>query len=128
MVHFGYLNPEIIFVRTVLLQGYNTAKPYFTGTYILLSFDLITALRGQRAKPIVVDPGLYMSKKQDIYWAGPERELPTAFKLFTGTTHFSIQTINFLHRSVMEKHSVPLCTSLDGYTFESVNIYYLNVP
>lgn len=97
MVNFGYLNPEIIFLRT-LLQCYNTAKlkktvsanPYFTGTYILFSFDLITVLRGQRAKPIVVDPGLYMSKKQDIYWAGPERELPTAFKLFTGTTHFSI--------------------------------------
>ncbi|KAJ4766973.1 hypothetical protein LUZ62_032251 [Rhynchospora pubera] len=40
---------------------------------------------GQRGKPIIVDPGLYMTKKQDIYWASPERELPTAFKLFTGS-------------------------------------------
>lgn len=70
------------------------AKSYFytncTGIYILLL--LFTVLRGQRAKPIIVDPGLYMTKKKDIYWAGPERELPTAFKLFTGT-NFSIQTI-----------------------------------
>ncbi|KAJ3668946.1 hypothetical protein LUZ60_010896 [Juncus effusus] len=40
---------------------------------------------GQRAKPIIVDPGLYATKKQDIFWVGPPRKLPTAFKLFTGS-------------------------------------------
>ncbi|CAM0880266.1 unnamed protein product [Alopecurus aequalis] len=40
----------------------------------------------ERAKPLIVDPGLYSSKKQDIFYAGPtRREMPTAFKLFTGS-------------------------------------------
>ena len=33
-----------------------------------------------------MDPGLYSSKKQDIFYAGPtRRDMPTAFKLFTGS-------------------------------------------
>ncbi|TVU22758.1 hypothetical protein EJB05_32476, partial [Eragrostis curvula] len=40
---------------------------------------------GQRAKPMIVDPGLYRSTKQDIFWVSQKRELPTAFKLFTGS-------------------------------------------
>ncbi|XP_062195649.1 beta-glucuronosyltransferase GlcAT14B-like [Phragmites australis] len=40
---------------------------------------------GQRAMPLIVDPGLYRSKKQDIWWVTQKRELPTAFKLFTGS-------------------------------------------
>lgn len=40
--------------------------------------------RNQRAKPIIVDPGLYLSKKSDIAWTTQRRSLPTSFKLFTG--------------------------------------------
>ncbi|PNX99562.1 xylosyltransferase 2-like protein [Trifolium pratense] len=39
----------------------------------------------KRAMPIIVDPGLYQSTKQDVFWANPKRPLPTAFKLFTGS-------------------------------------------
>eukprot|EP01018_Ginkgo_biloba_P020444 Gb_10584 [translate_table: standard] len=39
----------------------------------------------QRAKPIIVDPGLYQSKKSDIFWATQHRAVPSAFKLFTGS-------------------------------------------
>ncbi|XP_059662657.1 beta-glucuronosyltransferase GlcAT14B-like [Cornus florida] len=39
----------------------------------------------QRAMPLIVDPGLYRSKKSDIFWVSPRRTLPTAFKLFTGS-------------------------------------------
>ncbi|XP_062073518.1 beta-glucuronosyltransferase GlcAT14A-like [Humulus lupulus] len=39
----------------------------------------------QRAKPIIVDPGLYLSKKSDIAWTTQRRSLPTSFKLFTGS-------------------------------------------
>ncbi|MBA0758829.1 hypothetical protein Gotri_021793, partial [Gossypium trilobum] len=39
----------------------------------------------QRARPIVVDPGLYLSKKSDIAWTTQRRSLPTSFKLFTGS-------------------------------------------
>ncbi|KAF6166856.1 hypothetical protein GIB67_026635 [Kingdonia uniflora] len=40
---------------------------------------------GQRAKPLIIDPGLYKSKKTDVFWATEKRELPTTFKLFTGS-------------------------------------------
>jgi hypothetical protein len=40
--------------------------------------------RDKRAMPIIIDPGLYQSTKQDVFWANPKRPLPTAFKLFTG--------------------------------------------
>ncbi|KAL6553455.1 Beta-glucuronosyltransferase GlcAT14A [Orobanche gracilis] len=39
---------------------------------------------GQRATPLIVDPGLYQTTKSDIFWVTPNRSLPTAFKLFTG--------------------------------------------
>ncbi|CAN1162841.1 Beta-glucuronosyltransferase GlcAT14B [Linum perenne] len=39
----------------------------------------------QRAKPIIVDPGLYMTKKSDVFWITQRRSVPTAFKLFTGS-------------------------------------------
>ncbi|XAR68329.1 hypothetical protein NMG60_11003418 [Bertholletia excelsa] len=35
--------------------------------------------------PLIVDPGLYRSTKQSIFWETPRRSLPTAFKLFTGS-------------------------------------------
>ncbi|XP_059664527.1 beta-glucuronosyltransferase GlcAT14A-like [Cornus florida] len=40
---------------------------------------------GYRAKPLIVDPGLYQSEKSKIFWVTPKRTLPTAFKLFTGS-------------------------------------------
>ncbi|KAL6543271.1 hypothetical protein OROHE_010791 [Orobanche hederae] len=40
---------------------------------------------GQRAMPLIVDPGLYQTTKSDIFWVTPNRPLPTAFKLFTGS-------------------------------------------
>ena len=40
--------------------------------------------RDKRAMPLIVDPGLYQSTKQDVFWVNPKRALPTAFKLFTG--------------------------------------------
>ncbi|CAG7908969.1 unnamed protein product [Brassica rapa] len=39
----------------------------------------------QRAKSIIVDPGLYLSKKSDLAWTTQRRSLPTSFKLFTGS-------------------------------------------
>ncbi|KAK4782087.1 hypothetical protein SAY86_016189 [Trapa natans] len=39
----------------------------------------------KRAKPLMVDPGLYSTTKSNIFWVSPRRALPTAFKLFTGS-------------------------------------------
>lgn len=43
--------------------------------------------RFQRAKPVIVDPGLYLSKKSDVFWITQRRSVPTAFKLFTGSNN-----------------------------------------
>ncbi|KAG1346583.1 beta-glucuronosyltransferase GlcAT14B [Cocos nucifera] len=45
---------------------------------------------GQRAKPLIIDPGLYMSNKKGIFSVTPNRELPTAFKLFTGSAWMAL--------------------------------------
>ncbi|KAL9223991.1 hypothetical protein vseg_000068 [Gypsophila vaccaria] len=39
----------------------------------------------QRARPVIIDPGLYSSEKSDVFWVPEQRSLPTAFKLFTGS-------------------------------------------
>ncbi|XP_072998761.1 beta-glucuronosyltransferase GlcAT14A-like [Typha latifolia] len=39
----------------------------------------------QRAKPLIIDPGLYLSKKRDVFWVAQRRQVPTAFKLYTGS-------------------------------------------
>ncbi|KAG9131129.1 hypothetical protein Leryth_025563 [Lithospermum erythrorhizon] len=50
-----------------------------------LSNKNLTVRRDQRARPIIVDPGLYLSKKSDLAWTTQKRSLPTSFKLFTGS-------------------------------------------
>ncbi|XP_073038536.1 beta-glucuronosyltransferase GlcAT14B-like [Primulina eburnea] len=44
----------------------------------------------QRAKPVIIDPGLYMSKKADVFWITQRRSVPTAFKLFTGSAWMAL--------------------------------------
>ncbi|XP_037494305.1 beta-glucuronosyltransferase GlcAT14B [Jatropha curcas] len=39
----------------------------------------------QRAKPVIIDPGLYSLQKSDVYWVSEKRSVPTAYKLFTGS-------------------------------------------
>ncbi|KAJ8643127.1 hypothetical protein MRB53_004875 [Persea americana] len=39
----------------------------------------------QRAKPVIIDPGLYNTKKSDVYWVTEKRSVPSAFRLFTGS-------------------------------------------
>ncbi|KAF7823039.1 beta-glucuronosyltransferase GlcAT14A-like [Senna tora] len=38
-----------------------------------------------RARPIIIDPALYLSKKSNLAWTTQRRSLPTSFKLFTGS-------------------------------------------
>ncbi|KAL1823127.1 hypothetical protein ACET3Z_009905 [Daucus carota] len=61
----------------------------FTNISRNLNFIEHTQISGwklnHRAKPIIVDPGLYMSKKSDLTWTSQRRSLPTTFKLFTGS-------------------------------------------
>lgn len=61
----------------------------FSGLDRNLNFIEYTSKLGwkfeKRAMPLIVDPGLYMSTKSDVFWVNPKRTLPTAFKLFTGS-------------------------------------------
>ncbi|XP_049398974.1 beta-glucuronosyltransferase GlcAT14B-like [Solanum stenotomum] len=38
-----------------------------------------------RAKPIIIDPGLYSLNKSNVFFVEPQRSVPTSFKLFTGS-------------------------------------------
>ncbi|KAL4289787.1 hypothetical protein GQ457_14G004280 [Hibiscus cannabinus] len=39
----------------------------------------------QRAKPVIIDSGLYNLRRADVFWIRQKRSVPTAFKLFTGS-------------------------------------------
>ncbi|KAK4265202.1 hypothetical protein QN277_026285 [Acacia crassicarpa] len=38
-----------------------------------------------RAKPIIIDPGLYSLHKSDVFWVTEKRNVPSAYTLFTGS-------------------------------------------
>ncbi|KAJ9548727.1 hypothetical protein OSB04_021270 [Centaurea solstitialis] len=46
----------------------------------------LASCRYQRAKPVIIDPGLYSLKKSDVFWVSQKRSVPTAYKLFTGNS------------------------------------------
>lgn len=60
----------------------------------------------QRAKPIIIDPGLYLSKKSDINWTNQRRSFPTSFKLFTGSA-WVILTRSFLEYCIWGWDNLP---------------------
>ncbi|KAJ8768105.1 hypothetical protein K2173_021045 [Erythroxylum novogranatense] len=39
----------------------------------------------QRAKPVIIDPGLYSLQKSDVFWVSEKRSVPSQYKLFTGS-------------------------------------------
>jgi len=47
---------------------------------------LVQACRVERARPIIIDPGLYHLKKSGVFYAKERRSLPASFKLFMGKT------------------------------------------
>ncbi|KAL5986878.1 Beta-glucuronosyltransferase GlcAT14A [Asimina triloba] len=60
----------------------------------------------QRAKPIIVDPGLYLSKKTDVFWTSTRRPLPSNFKLFTGSAWVML-TRSFLEYCIWGWDNLP---------------------
>nr|ADM21179.1 glycosyltransferase family 14 protein [Arabidopsis thaliana] len=60
----------------------------------------------QRAKSIIVDPGLYLSKKTEIAWTTQHRSLPTSFTLFTGSA-WVVLTRSFLEYSILGWDNFP---------------------
>ncbi|KAJ6821514.1 putative beta-glucuronosyltransferase GlcAT14A-like [Iris pallida] len=52
--------------------------------FVLDAFHCGWCCRSRRLKPIIVDPGLYDTSKAEMFYATQKRDLPNAFKLFTG--------------------------------------------
>ncbi|XAR55465.1 hypothetical protein NMG60_11035538 [Bertholletia excelsa] len=75
-----------------------------------LNFIEHTQLRGwklnQRAKPIIIDPGLYLSKKSDLASTSQRRSLPTSFRLFTGSA-WVVLTRSFLEYCIWGWDNLP---------------------
>ncbi|KAI4339562.1 hypothetical protein MLD38_024490 [Melastoma candidum] len=69
----------------------------------------------QRARPVIVDPGLYMAKKSDVFWVTQRRSVPTAFKLFTGSAWMAL-TRSFIDYCIWGWDNLP----------RTVLMYYAN--
>lgn len=53
---------------------------------LLSNFELLILFsRFSRARPIIIDPGLYHMKKSGVFWAKEKRSMPASFKVFMGT-------------------------------------------
>ncbi|KAG6601843.1 Beta-glucuronosyltransferase GlcAT14A [Cucurbita argyrosperma subsp. argyrosperma] len=61
---------------------------------------------GQRIQPIVVDPGLYLARRTQIFHATERRPTPDAFKIFTGSPWF-ILSRSFLEYCVLGWDNLP---------------------
>ncbi|KAL6987592.1 hypothetical protein U1Q18_013337 [Sarracenia purpurea var. burkii] len=70
----------------------------------------------QRARPIIIDPGLYHSKKSGVFWAKEKRSVPSSFKLFMGS-EWVMLTRSFLEFSVWGWDNLP----------RTLLMYYTNV-
>ncbi|XP_010553288.1 PREDICTED: beta-glucuronosyltransferase GlcAT14C [Tarenaya hassleriana] len=60
----------------------------------------------QRARPIIIDPGLYHMKKSGVFWAKERRSLPASFKLFMGSTSVAL-TRSFLEFCIWGWENLP---------------------
>ncbi|CAI0472694.1 unnamed protein product [Linum tenue] len=69
----------------------------------------------QRARPIIIDPGLYHSKKSGVFSAKEKRSMPASFKLFTGS-EWVVLTRAFLEFCVWGWDNLP----------RTVLMYYTN--
>ncbi|XP_052148626.1 beta-glucuronosyltransferase GlcAT14A-like [Oryza glaberrima] len=71
----------------------------------------------RQIRPIVVDPGLYLSSRTDIFYATQKRELPNAYKLFTGSSSV-ILSRKFIEYCIIGTDNLP----------RTMLMYYTNMP
>ncbi|KAF8398066.1 hypothetical protein HHK36_016993 [Tetracentron sinense] len=60
----------------------------------------------KRAKPIIIDPGLYSLNKSEIWWVIKQRTLPSAFKLYTGSA-WTILSRSFAEYCIVGWENLP---------------------
>ncbi|KAG6727350.1 hypothetical protein I3842_02G125100 [Carya illinoinensis] len=71
----------------------------------------------RKLRPIIVYPGLYLSKKTGMFYATQKRELPNAFQLFTGSS-FSILNRYFIEFCILGTDNLP----------RTLLMYFANTP
>lgn len=71
----------------------------------------------KKLKPIIVDTGLYLLEKEEIFYATQKRELPTAFKLFSGSS-FTMLTRSFVEFCILGTDNLP----------RTLLMYFTNTP
>lgn len=59
-----------------------------------------------RLKRIIVDPGLYLTEKNPMFYVSQKRQLPKAFRLFSGSTVF-ILSRNFVEFCILGTDNLP---------------------
>lgn len=79
----------------------------------------------QRARPIIIDPALYHSKKTSVYWAKEKRSMPVSFKLFTGS-EWVVLSRQFLNFSVWGWDNLPRTLLMYYTNFLSSNEGYFH--
>ncbi|CAJ1967920.1 unnamed protein product [Sphenostylis stenocarpa] len=60
----------------------------------------------RKLKPIIVDPGLYLSEGTEMFYATQKRELPSAYRIFTGSS-FSILSRSFMEFCILGEDNLP---------------------
>lgn len=60
----------------------------------------------RKLKPIIVDPGLYLSEGTEMFYATQKRELPSAYRVFTGSS-FSILSRSFMEFCILGEDNLP---------------------
>ncbi|XP_008808451.1 beta-glucuronosyltransferase GlcAT14A-like [Phoenix dactylifera] len=71
----------------------------------------------QRQKLIIVDPGLYLSSRTEVFYATQKRELPNAYRLFTGSASV-ILSRKFVEYCILDTDNLP----------RTLLMYYGNTP
>lgn len=87
------------FVTVSLLSAHNLSD--FVAYNLQILFQIF--FRFQRGRPIVIDPGLYLSKKFDLVTTTEKRELPTSFELYTGKYNISCKFAACVAQSLLAK-------------------------
>ncbi|KAJ4722878.1 beta-glucuronosyltransferase GlcAT14A-like [Melia azedarach] len=59
-----------------------------------------------KLKRLIVDPGLFLSAKSAMFYVSQKRELPKAFRLFSGSTFF-ILSRSFIEYSILGTDNLP---------------------
>lgn len=71
----------------------------------------------KKLKPIIVDPGLYLAEKTAMFYASQKRELPNAYRLFTGSS-FAILSRDFVEFCILGTDNLP----------RTLLMYFSNTP